>query len=282
MELLRALAVLAEPPTPETARIARALELSDTPSASAYTDLFVFQLYPYASFYLGREGMLGGEARDRIAGAWRAVGATPPAEPDHLAVLLAAQARATDLESAERDPARREARRRLRTTLAWEHLLSWIGPYLVKVTEIGAPPYREWASLLRSVLADEATTLGPPPTLPLALRAIGENGPPDTSELLPFVLAPIRSGIVITRADLARCARDLQLGTRHGERRYILQALLDQDVHRTVMWLADEARRWITLHEAEQHWLGDIAFWWASRAAHTVDTLAALAPSHRH
>ena len=32
--------------------------------------------------------MLGGEARDRIAGFWRALGLVPPPEPDHLAVML--------------------------------------------------------------------------------------------------------------------------------------------------------------------------------------------------
>ena len=89
MELFRALAVLAEPPRAETAHLAVALELGAVPEASEYTDLFVFQLYPYASVYLGAEGMLGGEARDRIAGFWRALGQVPPAEPDHLAVMNA-------------------------------------------------------------------------------------------------------------------------------------------------------------------------------------------------
>ncbi|HEX8421973.1 MAG TPA: hypothetical protein VF634_01095, partial [Pyrinomonadaceae bacterium] len=61
MELFRALAVLAEPPVPESARVADALALGALPEASEYTEVFVFQLYPYASVYLGAEGMLGGE-----------------------------------------------------------------------------------------------------------------------------------------------------------------------------------------------------------------------------
>ncbi|HYP52965.1 MAG TPA: hypothetical protein VEQ42_05460, partial [Pyrinomonadaceae bacterium] len=59
-ELFRALAALAEPPTDETARVAHALSLGPPPSADEYARLFVFQLYPYASVYLGPEGMLGG------------------------------------------------------------------------------------------------------------------------------------------------------------------------------------------------------------------------------
>lgn len=51
------------------------------PAVDEHTDVLVFQAYPYASIYLGAEGMLGGKARDRIAGFWRALGGEPPAEP---------------------------------------------------------------------------------------------------------------------------------------------------------------------------------------------------------
>src|ERR1044072_3466050 len=81
MELFRALAVLAEPPVAEAARVAEALELGAVPEAAEYTEVFIFQLYPYASVYLGEEGMLGGEARDRVGGFWRVSGGRPPAEP---------------------------------------------------------------------------------------------------------------------------------------------------------------------------------------------------------
>src|SRR5918992_4869148 len=107
MELFRALAVLAEPPTEEAARLAEALELGALPSADEYTELFIFQLYPYASVYLGAEGMMGGEALDRIAGFWRALGEMPPAEADHLSVMLALYARLVELEDDEGDAARR-------------------------------------------------------------------------------------------------------------------------------------------------------------------------------
>ena len=64
MELFRALAVLAEPPTLRSARVAEALELGVLPTAEEYTELFIFQLCPYASVYLGAEGMIGGEANE--------------------------------------------------------------------------------------------------------------------------------------------------------------------------------------------------------------------------
>ncbi|MGH9940996.1 MAG: hypothetical protein ACRD9R_01395, partial [Pyrinomonadaceae bacterium] len=76
MELFRALAVLAESPeSAEAARVAEVLELEPSaPTAGEYGESFILQLPPYASIYLGAEGMIGGEARDRIAGFWRALG----------------------------------------------------------------------------------------------------------------------------------------------------------------------------------------------------------------
>src|SRR5262249_55202817 len=55
------------------------------------------------------------------------------------------------------------------------------------------------------------------------------------------LLAPVRSGIVLTRADLARAARDLGLGLRMGERRFILETLLAQDAGPMLVWLAGAA-----------------------------------------
>jgi hypothetical protein len=78
LELLRALAALAEPPSEAQERVAPALGLA-APDAAAPTEVFTLQLPPYASVYLGGEGMLGGEARDRVAGFLRALGVTPPA-----------------------------------------------------------------------------------------------------------------------------------------------------------------------------------------------------------
>src|SRR5204863_6550834 len=88
VELFRTLGVLLEPPVAAHRPLAELLDLGPPPSAAEHTDLFRFQLYPYASVYLGAEGMLGGEARDRIAGFWRALGLVPPAEPDELTVML--------------------------------------------------------------------------------------------------------------------------------------------------------------------------------------------------
>ncbi|MDR0361005.1 MAG: molecular chaperone TorD family protein, partial [bacterium] len=160
MEVFRALGALCEPPGPQTATLAEALGLTTPiPTEADHTDLFLFQLYPYASVYLGPEGQLGGPARDRVAGFWRALGLTPPAEPDHLAALLGLLAALAGAERAEVDAARRVLRSRARAALLTEHLLSWLPPYLARVQELGGNFYVGWARLLGTALEEEAARL---------------------------------------------------------------------------------------------------------------------------
>src|SRR5438105_1113576 len=117
MELFRALGTLCEPPSPAHSRVADALELPGSARDDEYAELFLFQLYPYASVYLGSEGQLGGEARDRVAGFWRALALVPPAEPDHLAALLGLYASLAEAEEAEPEEARRLLQREARRAL---------------------------------------------------------------------------------------------------------------------------------------------------------------------
>ena len=279
MELVRALGALAEPPGPEQARIGAALGLPEIPHSSAYTDLFALQLYPYASVYLGPEGMLGGEARDRVAGFWRALQRVPPGEPDHLTVLLAFYAALAEQEESESDRAGTLLWRRSRKALLWEHLASWLFVYLDKLREIAPPFYRGWADLLAEALVAEIGIAGPPDTLPLHLR----EAPPlldprcaGAEAFLRSLLAPVRSGIVLTRADLARAARDTGLGGRVGERLFILRSLFGQDAEGTLAWLEREARGWIPKHLSRRGASGGVAHFWARRAEATAALLTEL------
>ena len=136
-ELFRALGALSETPRPELQPIADALDLGPLPGRAAHGGLFLFQLYPHASVYLGAEGMMGGEAADRIAGFWRALGQTPPGEPDHLAVMLGLHARLGELEEQAADRPAGERWRHARTAFLWENLLSWLPIFLMKLGDLG-------------------------------------------------------------------------------------------------------------------------------------------------
>ena len=279
MELFRALAVLAEPPTEEAARVAEALELGPMPDATEYTELFVFQLYPYASVYLGAEGMMGGEARDRVAGFWRAFGETPPVEPDHLSVMLALYARLVEMEENQSERARRQGWHDARKAFLWEHLLSWLPVYLDKLGEIAQGFYRAWGELLIEALVAEAKTLGRQERLPLHLRASPGLVDPRTDEGVDFLqslLTPVRSGMILVRSDLNGAARRLGLGLRLGERKYILKALFSQDGARVLDWLAEEAKRWAERHRIRRASLGAVAEAWEEKARASAALLREL------
>jgi len=267
MELFRALGVLAEPPSPAARRLAEVLGLPGRPTAWEYTAVFRLDLHPYASVYVGDEGMLGGEARDRVAGFWRALGLAPPAEPDHLAALLGLYAEVVE----------REVPGGARTAL---HLLAWLPVFLDKAQELAAPFYRDWAGLLSSALVAEAERHPCAGGLPLHLRATAPLADPRDSGLEPFLgslLAPARSGLVLVRADLGRAARELGLGLRLGERRFALRALLAQDAARTLGWLAVEAGRARARHRGLAAPLAPVAVFWAGRAERTAELLGELA-----
>ncbi len=276
MELFRALGVLCEPPSPLHRRPASVLGLPGEPRDDDYAELFLFQLYPYASVYLGAEGKLGGAARDRIAGFWRALGLVPPAEPDHLAALLGLYAALAEDELAEPDDARRLLRYEARRTLLHEHLLTWTDPYLDRVVELAPPFYRAWGELLRAALTAEAEQLASPRATPAALREPAPLGQPSEvggSAFLEQLLAPVRTGFILVRSDLVTAGRELGLGIRIAERRYVLEALLGQDGPGTLRWLSEFAA-----HRAERH----RSPFWRRRAVAAAAVLAEAARESEH
>jgi len=281
-EVFRALGVLCEPPDDSHAGVARALGLPGDVDPSEYTDVFVLHLYPYASVYLGAEGMLGGEAADRVAGFWRALHLTPPAEPDHLAALLGLYAALADREADDGDGPRRLSSRQARAALLHEHLVSWLPPYLDRLEALAPPAYRAWGALFLSALRQETEVLGAPRTLSAHLRAAPPLPDPRREGSQAFVaglLAPVRCGIILTRADLARAARDLNLGLRAGERRFAIAALLSQAPEAVLGWLAAEAARRAPQHNTYAGVMGPMAHFWAARAEHAARMLHDLRDS---
>ena len=282
-ELFRALGAVAGDPA--DARAACAALGLPVPGNAEHTEVFVLNCPPYASVYLGAEGGLGGEAADRAAGFWRAIGVPPPAEPDHLTALLSLYARldeaadAGDGAAGPLAPATAGALARARQALFWEHLWPWLPGYLDAVGDLGTPALASWARLVRRALAAERGR-HPGGRLPLALRAAPVPSSPvtepgGTGDLLDLLTAPVRGGFVLTRRGLAAAAAAAGAGHRIGERRFTLRALLEQAPAETRRWLSAEAARWSARHESRGP-AGDIVqAWWAGRAARTAQLLAA-------
>jgi TorA maturation chaperone TorD len=289
VELLKALAHLAEQPGPAHAALADALGLPDPPDAAGYTDLFEFQLYPYASVYLGPEGMLGGEAEGRVAGFWRAVGREAPPEPDHVSSLIglyvALGVEEAELAAAAGEQAGATAAQvalvgRSRRALLEEHLVPWVFAFLDRVEELGGAFHAHWAVMLRETFEGEVRQGGPVTVLSAHLD--GAPPLPDPREdgatsFLKAMLAPVRSGMILTRADLGRISQALELGLRAGERRYALEHLLGQDAPGVLHALADEADRQAAAHEGRVGTCGAAATFLAGRASVTAVLLRTLA-----
>ncbi len=281
IELIRALAVLAEPPSGATPQLAELLDLPSVPEPWEYTDLFHGQMYPYASVYLGPEGMLGGEARDRVAGLWRALGEEPPSEPDHLSMLLGLYARLLELEAAA-DERGTDAWQRARAALLWEHLLSWQLVWLRKLEAVASPSYRAWADVLYHTLTHQMSELTMPGELPAHLRHAPPLPDPDSDggeAFLEALLTPIRCGFILTRTDLETAAAEMRLGLRAGERRYALRALIGQDGAATLGWLAVYARRSAEAAGRETSAADPIEVFWRTRALASAARLEAAAAS---
>jgi hypothetical protein len=259
------------------------------PGLAEHTEVFVLNCPPYASVYLGAEGGLGGEAADRVAGFWRAMGVTPPAEPDHLTALLSLYASLGEAAGGTRRSASVEALTRARHALFWEHLWPWLPGYLSAVTSLGIPALGSWADLTRQAIEAERAA-HPGGWLPLALREAPGPASLDTglSTMLDTLIAPIHSGLILTRRHLAVGAATARAGHRIGERRFTLRAMLEQAPAQTLDWLGHEAARWSQLHASPAAVSGvrrqdrdPVRSWWAERAAGTADLLAAAAARAR-
>jgi len=271
-DLARSLGVFVERPDRSLSPVADALGLA-LPDREEHTALFVLALPPYGSIYLGPEGRIGGRARGVIAGFWRAVGADPGPEPDHLTALLGLYGSLIDRAEATEPEARRVLAVEAVRALFWEHLVSWLPAYLVAVRAHGGV-YARWADLCGRFLVDEARRLGPPAATPIHFRDPGAGPDPRSEEdFLEPLLAPVRSGIVLTRADLATLAQALDLGLRMGERRYALEEMLAHDPRGVLAGLADLAATWVRRLEELDHVLAPVVEHWARRAAATASTL---------
>ena len=285
MELLRALGSLIETPSEEHEAVAKALDLPPAPTPAGHGRVVAFQRRPCASIYLGADGMIGGDVRDRIAGFRRALKLDPCAEPDHLASLLALAAGLGEWrgdEVAGGDRAATLLLAQARTTLAWEHLSPWIRPYLASFERCGSPFHEAWAALLEQAVDAFEGDLELPDYLPVALREAPELPDPLVHGGDAFargLLAPVRAGMIATRDDLNRLASDLGLACRAGERRYALVGLLAQDAAGTLAWLAEHARRWADRLAGRGP--QPVAAWWAGRASSAAGLLARLAKEER-
>jgi hypothetical protein len=213
--------------------------------------------------------------QEHIAGFWRILHQPVPRDPDHVATLFSTYAQLTQRVENGAEPYLQELARQMRHAFLWEHIISWILPFTARVRELSSQTYGGWATLVLDALEAEAVQAGQPALLPLHLRkapALPSN--PNMSELVATLFTPACSGVILTRADITRCARDLGIEIRVAERRYTLTTLFMQEPARVRQWLASEARRQADQMHAVAEPFRMIAGHWEQRALATATLIA--------
>lgn len=266
VELIRALGVFCEPPADEHTRLAEILGFSKSPCADAYQEIFCNDLPPFASVYLSNEGVMGGEALERISGFWQALQREVPHEPDHLSRLLGLAAFLEEKQISAGEPARALLIQRSRAALFWEHLLPWMPTYLDRVESIAKDTvYGDWARLLSETLLSDFECLGPLENPPRHLAA--SSGLPDprrkgAAQFFSSLFAPVQLGFILLAEDLNNLADEIGILPKDHDRQAILKDLLREAPKETLGGLADMAyerscyisEKWSSLGELCSHW----------------------------
>jgi TorA maturation chaperone TorD len=215
-----------------------------------WTRIFVLNVPPYESLFVDDPPMLNTEATQRVADAYRRLGRRPAAgsrvgAPDHLGVelellgqLAAEEARALG----ECDEGRASRLRAEQADFLHAHPLRW-GPVACLAVErcagdppAGFPGFGALARLCREFLLAEGESLGGTGdegrrtkdegrrtenqgrTTQDARRETRDERSPDLAAAARHLAAPARSGVFLSRQDLARLARRLGLPGRLGDR----------------------------------------------------------------
>lgn len=263
--------------------------------AVAYQNLFGFNVPPYESVFVDPSAMLMAPASARVQALYRQAGWEPPADvragaADHVGLELLAYAdwqQRGDNELAHR--------------LLAEHLALWVPALIGTLTRLDTHPFYATVAdltldLILATLSDEAIAdnsdpfpdLPPPPVY----TASGMPDPEpanedDTSlnDLVRMLLTPRDAGLYITRQDIRRIGKAVDLPGVVGERDRMLKTLFRLagqyetlgELHEELSALFDDAGA------AYASWAADYPQWtvyaqaWRRRLDNAEDTIAELA-----
>lgn len=253
--------------------------------AVEYQRLFGFNLHPYESIFIDPSVMLLAPATARVQVLYREAGWTPPAQlrvgaPDHVGLELLALA---ELKAEAKEDFIGLAHR-----LQTEHLALWVPAFILTLRRLAPHPFYAIlgeltlelllatlpAGLPSSPLADPFPALPPPPVFKDRLNPdleVEENIDTSTGsetglglrELVRRLLTPCEAGLFLTREDIARISRNLDLPNMMGERASMLETLFRQaGEYQLVPALLDYLRRLLAeVDTAYQGWAEEYPAW---------------------
>jgi TorA maturation chaperone TorD len=225
-------------------------EAALTDLAVEYQRLFGFNLPPYESVFVDPSVMLLAPAAARVQALYRQAGWTLPVKarvgaPDHLGLELLA------LGEIKAKAEAKEELGRLAYRLHTQHLALWVPAFSLTLHRLKPHPFYAILAdltlelLLSTLPADSPSTIHYPlstapdpfPTLPPppVYDREGRLIPPDEREpemglreVVRRLLTPCESGLFLTREDIARIGRALDVPAVMGERSYMLETLFRQ------------------------------------------------------
>jgi TorA maturation chaperone TorD/predicted transcriptional regulator len=202
-------------------------------AAADHQHLFGFNVFAHEAIFRAEDGLLGGLAGEAVVASYRQAGYTPEiaaSSADHLghelgllAFLCGAEADAWQ----DGVPAAVRRTRILQRDFLHTHLLPWLPPLALALGRQSNAFYAAVAKLTLALAADHATALGGLP-VGWALPALPPRDEAQTGlrEIARLLLAPVSSGLYLSRDDIGALAQALQLPRGFGGREQMLVNLL--------------------------------------------------------
>jgi TorA maturation chaperone TorD len=243
-----------------------------------FTRLFMLNVYPYASFFLDAQAALHTETTARIQTAYERANfqldfALPIAAPDHFGAELLFMAHL--LETQRADDANR---------FLCDEVLSWAGIFLCAVEKNAREEFYQTIAIQTHTWLIHDLELHDP-------QAIFHFSLPSTLDkeesleaIVVRLISPARSGIFLSKDDIARLARLVELPISFGDRALMLKSLFRaageySHVRDLLHALQTETHAWVEFYAGsarENIILAPIALAWINCARATFDLIVRM------
>lgn len=222
--------------------LARTVSSALAPDAAAadYYHLFGFNLFPYASAFVGEDSLLGGTVTESVSAAYADGGfcaRTTFTADDHIGRQLAFMAflcvcEAKACEQAHTVAARDAQRRQLRFMHA--HMLNWLPPFAVALQRQKNRFFAALGDLTISFVNAHVAQLGGEKSSGRGYCAVHSPSEPAhrdghlvLKDLADYLTTPYACGLALTRETISRLGREVQQPSGFGSRRDMLLTLLE-------------------------------------------------------
>ncbi|WP_420631993.1 TorD/DmsD family molecular chaperone [Candidatus Leptofilum sp.] len=234
-------------------------------AAASHHELFQFNIFAYESFFLGEDGLVGGDKTAVVNQHFFQLGyqtAGPDNQADELGQELACLAFLVGQEASawesDNKPRAQEWQTRQRFFLE-THLLRWVPICLLAVENQADPFFAELAKLTLDLLLTHVselvkTTVSPPPSFLPPTQNILANEKTGFKEIARHLLLPAFSGIYLSRDNIGQLGRQFDLPRGFGSREMMLLNLLRTAVQYDALpsllaALQEIAREWQTSYQ---------------------------------